>query len=224
MRNADNDNHSNNNNNENSNTNSSTNTNTNNNEKFDIDIMTLSDALSPPQRKRIRLSLQKTPDTQSSSSSSSVEIINSCASVFGPRKRRASKVPTDPKERSLYIVNQCKSGPNKDYMNLEHLVIGENGAGHCNQCIFLNVKCVWAWKDRENNSLAKGGVITTRHCVESHFLGDTHNPHMKLYKVMLCIVCRFSNFGFYLSVMLCLSMFSGSVQITKFCWSGTIII
>ena len=131
-----------------------------------------------------------------SSSESGMEIIKSGASVFAQRKRRASKTPTDPTEKSLYIVELCRNGLNKDFLNLEYLVIGETGEGHCNQCIFFGIKCVWAWAHEDQKQLAKGGKITTRNCLESHWLSDIQNPNIKIYKVTLYII--FVTFEFWI--------------------------
>ena len=46
-------------------------------------------------------------------------------------------------------------------MNLEHIVIDEDGFGHCNQCIFLKIKSVWTYKDPKFDELARGAKITT---------------------------------------------------------------
>ena len=73
-------------------------------------------------------------------------------------------------------------------MNLEHLSIDKDGFGSCNQCIFNEVKCVYAYEDPPT-ILAHGCKIRSIWCIAYHFLGDTHNPAMKMYKVMFNLFC-----------------------------------
>ena len=107
--------------------NNNTNTNTNNIPDNDqTNTMSLNQAFVRG-RKKIILALQSTSDQESSSSDSNMEIFNSNASIFAPRRHRASKVPTYSKETSLYIVEVC---PNKDYLNLEDDIVSkQNDAG-----------------------------------------------------------------------------------------------
>ena len=78
----------------------------------------------------------------SNKNDNSFSTINDHLSVFKPKKNRISKVPSDPKLRGEYYVNQCKKSRFGDDMNLEHLSIDEYGYSQCAQCIFNEVKCL----------------------------------------------------------------------------------
>ena len=124
----------------------------------------------------------------SNKNNNSFSTINGHLSVFKPKKNRISKIPIDPKLRGEYYVNQCKKSRFGGYMNLEHLSIDEDGYGQCAQCIFNEVKCVYAYENPPS-VLAKGCKIKSVWCIEYHFLGEKHNPAIKMYKVMFhCVL------------------------------------
>ena len=39
-------------------------------------------------------------------------------------------------------------------------MLDNDGEGHCNPCTFFDIKCVWAWKDCQQDPMDEGPKIT----------------------------------------------------------------